>query len=258
MNPSLSNSWPDHKVISIVIPAKNEAGVIRDVVMDVKPFADEILVIDGGSTDGTPEAASEAGATVYRDDGRGKGAAYRLGIQKSTGDIVVFIDADGSHEAHDIPKLIQPILDDEADLVIASRHRGGSDEWQGDLNTFLRSIGSGFLSVVINDRWHADLTDCLNGFRAIRRETAVKIPLRASSFDVEQHMIVQVLKYGGRVKEVGSHEYCRRWGKSKLPTYRKAYLFFWRLFLDLITPERAKDLKRPASDQASTPARVLH
>ena len=178
---------------------------------------------------------NEGSSIVYQDDGRGKGAAYKLGIERAKGDIIVFFDADGSHDAASIPKLVKPILEGKADLVVASRHKGGSDEWEGNIDTYLRSIGSGFLSIVINYRWHSNLTDCLNGFRAIGRDIALKVPLHALDFDVEQHMIVQCLKYGYRVTEVGSHEYCRKWGNSKLPTFRKAHLFFWRLFLDLVS-----------------------
>jgi hypothetical protein len=95
-------------------------------------------------------------------------------------------------------------------------------------------MGSGFLSVVINWRWATHLTDVLNGFRAVRRDVATAVRLRAVDFDVEQHMICQYRRHGHRVTEVRSHEYRRRWGKSKLPTYRKAYLFFSRLALDLL------------------------
>jgi glycosyltransferase involved in cell wall biosynthesis len=221
--------------VSLILCTKNEAGGIQQVIESVKPFSDEILVIDGHSMDDTAELATAAGATVYQDHGKGKGDAYQVGIQKATGDVLVFMDADGSCDPADIPVLIQPIAKDEADLVVASRHRGGSDEWGGDLHTYLRAIGSGFLSVVINHRWKSNLTDVLYGFRAVRRKAALKVPLRALDFDIEQHMIIQYLKHGYRVTEVRSHEYCRKWGASKLPTYRKAYLFFWRLFLDLIS-----------------------
>ncbi len=227
------NRQPGH--ISAVVCARNEADGIARIVEALKPVADEILVIDGHSKDQTAARAEAAGARVVQDNGKGKGDAYQVGIREATGDILVFIDADGSHEPADIPRLVQPITEGHADLVIASRHRGGSDEWEGDLNTWLRSIGSGFLSVVINARWKSNLTDVLNGYRACRRDAALKVPLRAVDFDIEQHMIVQYLKHGHRVAEVPSHEYCRQWGKSKLPTYRKAYLFFWRLFLDLVT-----------------------
>ena len=227
-------------VISVIICARNEAGGIGRLIASVKPYYEEIVVVDGHSKDETAALAEQAGARVVLDNGRGKGDAYQVGIRETTGEIQVFMDADGSHDPAEIPDIIRPIEQDLADLVIGSRHRGGSDEWQGDLTTWLRAIGSGFLSVVINARWKSNLTDVLNGFRAVRRSAAVKVPLHAVDFDVEQHMIVQFLKCGYRVTEVRSHEYCRKWGESKLPTYRKAYLFFWRLFLDLVSGARAR------------------
>ncbi len=220
--------------VSVVICARNESEGIRQIVESVKPYAAEVIVIDGHSADSTAETARSAGAKVWPDNGRGKGDAYQVGISKATSDIIVFVDADGSHEPADIPMLVAPIERKEADMVVASRHRGGSDEWQGDFNTFLRHMGSGILSIATNWRWNANLTDVLNGFRAVSRDVAVKVPLSAVDFDIEQHMIARFLKYGYRVAEIRSHEYCRKWGKSKLPTFRKAYIFFWRLFLDVV------------------------
>jgi len=221
--------------ISVILCTKNEADGVKRVIDAVKPYAAEVIVVDGNSTDGTRKLSAEAGARVLKDHGRGKGDAYKVGIEAVTSDIIVFIDADGSHDATEIPVLTKPIADGEADVIIGSRHKGGSDEWEGDLNTYLRAIGSGFLSIMINARWKSNLTDVLNGFRAVRTSTAKAVPLRADDFDIEQHMIVQYLKHGYRVTEVRSHEFCRAWGESKLPTFRKAYLFFWRLFLDYVT-----------------------
>ena len=220
---------------TILVCARNEAGGIEQIVREVKPYGEDVLVVDGHSTDDTAARARAAGARVVSDNGRGKGDAYQVGIREAAGDRIVFFDADGSHDPAEIPVLLKPLDDGSADLVIGSRHKGGSDEWGGDFSTWLRAMGSGLLSVAINARFKTNLTDVLNGLRATRREVALQVPLRADDFDIEQHMIVQYLKHGRRVTEVRSHEYCRRWGKSKLPTYRKAYLFFWRLFLDLAT-----------------------
>lgn len=219
---------------TVIVPTKNEAGGIYGLVLSLKDYADEIIVVDGNSKDGTREEAERAGAVVVLDNGKGKGDAYKVGIQAASREVIVFIDADGSHEPADIPKIVRPILEGRAELVIASRHKGGSDEWKGDVDTWIRAFGSDFLSVMINLKWKSDLTDVLNGFRAAKTDVAKNIPINADDFDVEQHMIVQFLKYGHRVTEVGSHESCRKWGESKLPTFRKAYLFFWRLFTDYV------------------------
>lgn len=221
-------------MITVVIPAKNEAQGITSIIESIRPHAHEIIVVDGHSTDGTKTLAEKSGARVYTDNGKGKGAAYKTGVAAATHDIIVFIDADGSHDPRDIPKLVDPIIHNKAELVIASRHKGGSDDWQGDLNNYLRAIGAGFLSLCINYRWNVRITDCLNGFRAIKRDVFKSLDLKTNDFDIEQHMIVQCLRKGYRIQEVASHEYARQWGKSKLPTYRKAHLFLWRLFRDLL------------------------
>jgi len=220
--------------ISLVMPAKNEEEGICELVDLSRNFVDEIIVVDGHSSDRTAERASSKGAKVIFDNKKGKGNAYKVGIQEASGDIIVFMDADGSHDPAQIPVLIEPLVKDEADFAIGSRHKGGSDEWKGDIDTYLRSVGGGFLTLAINYLWKANLTECLNGFRAIKRDVVLKLDLKANDFDIEQHMIVQCLKKKFRVTEVISHEYKRKWGISKLPTYRKAYLFFWRLFLDIL------------------------
>jgi glycosyltransferase involved in cell wall biosynthesis len=224
----------DSPAITIVIPTKNEADGVVSVVQSVKPYADEVLVVDGHSTDGTADAARQAGARVIQDNGRGKGAAVRQAITEARGDVLVFMDADGSHEPTNIPHLLRPILMGEADLVVGSRHKGGSDEWRGDFDNYLRSVGGGIITLAINYRWKVRITDALNGFRAIRRPVALNLNLTANDFDVEQQMVTRALRKGYRVTEVASHEYVRRWGCSKLPTYRKSYLFLGRLVLDLL------------------------
>jgi dolichol-phosphate hexosyltransferase len=218
--------------VSIIVPAKNEAGGIEGIVQAVKPYGDEILVVDGRSTDGTGDIAAKAGARVVMDGRRGKGSALRMGIEEASGDVLVFIDADGSHDATDIPKLIQPILDGKADLVVASRTLGGSDEYNKTFDGFVRRAGSDFIVLAINWRWGVRLTDVENGFRAIRSDIIPRLNLQADDFDIEQEMVIKCLKRGFRIAEVPSHEYTRAWGESKLSTW-KGWMFVWGLLKEL-------------------------
>ncbi len=229
-----TDGLPGGPRITLVLPTKNESGGIAWLVREAKAYAEDILVVDGHSTDGTREIAEESGARVVLDRGRGKGDAIRTAIKHALGEVIVFMDADGSHELADVPKLAGPILGGVADLVLGSRTRGGSDELHGDFDNFVRAVGAAVITVGINYRWNVRLTDCLNGFRAIRRDAARQLRLRADDFDIEQHMVCRALQKKLRVIEVPTHESVRKWGRSKLPTYRKAWLFFRRLFLDLV------------------------
>ena len=139
--------------ITVVIPAKNEAQTLAKVIQGVRGYTDDIIVVDGHSTDGTREIARNLGVQVESDRGKGKGDAVRQALQIATGDIVVFIDADGSHDPDDIPKLVKPIIEDQADHVSGSRMLGGSDELFGSLGEVLRLLGSLAISLGINYRF---------------------------------------------------------------------------------------------------------
>jgi len=223
----------DQIKISAVILAREEEATIERVVAGALPHADEVLVVDGHSRDRTRELAAAAGARVVLDRGRGKGDGYRVGLAEARGEVVVFMDADCSHDPADIPKLAAPILENRLDLVIASRWRGGSDDVRPNLSHFLRDFGGNLLSMIISARFRMEVTDCLNGFRALRRDLGLRLGLTADDFDVEHEMVMKALKQGLRVGEVGSHEYARAGGVSKLPTFAKAHKFFLRLFVEL-------------------------
>lgn len=226
----------DKERVAIVIPARNEADGIGKLVKEAKDFAGEVIVVDGHSDDNTLEVAIENGAQVVRDHGLGKGDAYKVGANLATSEILVFLDGDGSHNIKDVPFLLSPILEGRADLVIGSRMTGGSDEFHGSLSNYLRMVGGGFITLLINLKWKTNLTDCLNGFRALRRETFLDLGLKTNDFDIEQAMVTKYLQRGYRVTEVPSHEYERRWGVSKLPTFRKAHRFLWQLLIDMLSP----------------------
>lgn len=223
--------------ISVIVPTRNEAANLLPVLATVHPFADELLVIDGHSHDGTREIAVACGARVIVDDRRGKGAAIRRGIEEATGDILVFVDADGSHDPRDIPALVAPILAGEADHVSGSRMLGGSDELHATIHQFVRLFGSQVITLSINYTFGVRLTDCQNGFRAIRRDVARRLGLVEQITTIEQEMIIKTLHRGYRIAEVATHEYQRANGESNFRVkdvwlrYIMSllyYLFIWR------------------------------
>ncbi|MGB3862162.1 MAG: glycosyltransferase family 2 protein, partial [Candidatus Aminicenantaceae bacterium] len=135
--------------VTVIIPTKNEERSIEKIINRCKKLADELLVVDGHSKDNTRKIAEELGVRVVLDNGKGKGDGLRVGIREAREDIIVFIDADGSHDPEDIPKLVKPIQDGKADLVVGSRGKGGSDELHGDVEKLLRMIGSDIILIGI-------------------------------------------------------------------------------------------------------------
>jgi len=155
------HEWPFS--ISVVIPARNETHTISTVVHDVRnvvPKA-EIIVVDDASTDDTADKAAHAGAHVIRRPHNvGNGAGIKTGVRAARGDVVIVLDADGQHDAREIPKLLQYI--GPYDMVIGERNRAGQQNairWIG--NTLLNKLGSYLIEM--------DMRDLTSGFRAMRR-----------------------------------------------------------------------------------------
>lgn len=220
----------DDMRISVIIPAKNESVTIKDIIVGVKPYADELLVIDGHSTDDTREVSERLGARVVLDHGKGKGDGIRVAIGEAKGDILVFIDADGSHDPNDIPKLVQPILEGKYDMMIGSRMTGGSDELTGDIGRFIRNTGAHVLLLCVNYRWNVRLTDNQNGFRALKADVARDLGLTEKIHTIEQEMVVKCLRKGYRIGEIPSHEYHRKHGTSTLNVWKVWPRYLWCIF----------------------------
>jgi glycosyltransferase involved in cell wall biosynthesis len=221
---------PAVSLLTVVIPAKDEAANIVEVVRAARPYAAEVLVVDGSSPDGTGRLAAEAGARVITDPGRGKGEAIRLAVPHIRTEITVLLDADGSHDPKDIPRLVAPILRGEADHVTGSRLLGGSSELHGGFDEWARLAGSSFITACINWRYGVRLSDSQNGFRALRTELLQRLPLRARGTTIEQEMIVATLRLGRSMAEVPAHEYPRRFGRSHVSVWRDG----WKYVLSLL------------------------
>ncbi|MGI8497085.1 MAG: glycosyltransferase family 2 protein [Gemmatimonadaceae bacterium] len=224
--------------VVVVIPARNEVRTIGNLVARARAFCPEVVVADGHSSDGTTDAARTAGARVLTDPGTGKGSAIRMCIATIDADVLVFMDADGSHDPADIPRLARPVMDGDADLVVGSRFTGGSDELSVNVGQLIRTIGNIAMNIVINWRWRVGLTDTLNGFRAVRRAALLGVGLREHRHTIEQEMIMKALRYGLTVRNVATHEYPRAYGISHINVWKEWPLFVWCVLINLVPRDR--------------------
>jgi dolichol-phosphate mannosyltransferase len=220
--------------VTAVIAAKDEEATVAEVVLACLPLVAEVLVVDGHSRDSTAERARNAGARVIQDGGRGKGEALRRAMAELRTDIVVFLDADGSHDPADIPRLVQPIRDGTADHVSGSRLIGGSSELHGGFDEFFRLTGSSLITACINRRFHVRLSESQNGYRALRVSTLRQLRLTEDSTTIEQEMIIKTLRAGHRMAEVPAHEHRRRVGVSHIRVWRAAPRYLYSLLKHLL------------------------
>lgn len=239
----------DKERVTIVILARNEEHTIAESITNASGWCSEVLVMDGCSTDSTASAAQAAGARVVKDEGKGKGAAIRQSLGLVETEFVVFMDADGSHDAHDTPKLVGPLADGAADLCVGSRFAGGSDELSVSIAQLVRTVGNILMNIAINNRWNVELTDTLNGFRAVRREAALRVNLKENSHTIEQEMVMKILRHGMRVVNAPTHEYKRRFGESHIRIWREWPRFVWCVVENIVAP----DVAAPAANAEASP-----
>lgn len=227
-----------HWGVTVIVPTLNEEETISQVLHDVLPYADQLVVVDGNSLDRTRRIAEDLGVTVVCDNGKGKGEAIRHGLRLAVHPIVVFIDADGSHDAADIPRLIAPIRENQADIVIGSRMTGGSDELFSDAAEFIRLNGSMLINLAINYRWNVRLSDTQNGYRAVVRDVGLALNMTENSTTIEQEMVMNALAAGYRVINVPSHEYRRQGGESKVIVTRVWFKYVTNVIKHIMRPDK--------------------
>lgn len=191
-----SRQRPAHRIVA-GIPTYNEELGIGSVVHQVKKFVDHVVVIDDGSQDDTVEIARQAGAKVIRhDSNRGKGAAIQTlltQIDHTRCDALVLIDGDGQHIPSDIPNVVEPILEGEADLVIGSRYV--NNQQKTDTPTY-RRVGQRILDLVTFGTSHAQVSDSQSGLRALSPAAIERIILKTNGFGAESEMIDAAVRHG--------------------------------------------------------------
>jgi Glycosyl transferase family 2 len=214
--------------IAILIPAYNEADNIGHVLelmpKEVCGVATEVLVVDDGSRDGTGDVAAEHGALVARHvTNRGGGAALRTGYRlmvESGALIVVTLDADGQHLPSEMPRLVEPVLSGEVDVAHGSRVLGHADR-----NHFARELGIVFFNRLVSFITRTHVTDCSNGYRAVRTTVLPQLVLRQEQFHTSEFMI-EAIKRGIPAREVPITVEQRLHGHSKKPAVMRYGLGF--------------------------------
>lgn len=231
-------------MISVVIPAKEESATLKYLVDRVFEFADEIIVVTSSTDLLTINEIKNTECLHVIEDRPGKGLALVAGAKEANGQVLVFLDADLSHDPRDIPKLSQPIIDGAADLVTASRMLGGSSELFYTFSQFIRLSGSHLITLLLNHKFKVKLTDSQNGYRAINRAIFESLNLTEIHTTIEQEMTAQALRKGYRVIEVPSHEYARRFGKSKINVFRDGWRYVFVLLRIILRPKPATWVKK--------------
>ncbi len=205
--------------IAILVPAYNEAeniGYVLDrMPKEVCGRPTAVLVVDDGSRDGTGDVAAEHGAVVARHViNRGGGAALRTGYRlmvESGAEVVVTLDADGQHLPAEMERLVKPVLDGEVDVAHGSRVLGRADR-----NHFARELGIVFFNRLVSAITRTHVTDCSNGYRAVRTAVLPQLVLRQEQFHTSEFMI-EAIKRGIPAREIPITVEQRLHGHSKKP-----------------------------------------
>jgi len=225
----------DKPLISVVIPALNEAETISQVIREVvqyTPYPDstEIIVVDGGSEDGTQNFVLENGAKLIIEPRRGYGRAIRTGLENVNGEVIVIVDADGTYEVSDMPKLVEPLLKDKADVSLAARI--GGKILPGAMPRF-NYVGNCIFTWLYNKLYKQEISDTQTGFRALTRKALAAIKLIEEDMAISTEILTKAAKEKLRVIELPS-TYKHRVGKPKLKRFKAGRDILRTLFFDLL------------------------
>jgi glycosyltransferase involved in cell wall biosynthesis len=221
------------KKLSVVIPVFNEAATLPIVIERVQlapalGCEKEIIVVDDCSTDGSREFLQQAKIdgvkTVFHDRNQGKGAALRTGFREATGDIVLVQDADFEYDPHDYPKLLRPIVEGRADVVLSSRFLGGDEH---RVLYFWHAVGNRFLTLLSNMFTNLNLTDMESCYKAFTRSVTQRVSIEENRFGFEPEIVAKVAAAGCRIYEVGVSYAGRTYAEGKKITWKDGVRAVW-------------------------------
>ena len=224
----------DTLTLSVVIPCYNEVTTLEDVVAAVRaaPVKTEIVLVDDASSDGTRELIREkledrVERVVYHEENQGKGAALRSGFAVVTGDVVVVQDADLEYDPSEFPKLLQPFVQKDADVVYGSRFIGSGSH---RVLYYWHSLGNWGLTILSNMLTNLNLTDMEVCYKLFRREVLEQITVEEDRFGIEPEITAKVSKLGCRIYEVGISYSGRTYAEGKKIGWRDGVRALWCIF----------------------------
>jgi glycosyltransferase involved in cell wall biosynthesis len=230
----MQQDYPESPTISVIIPARNEARNLEHVLTKIPSIVDEVILIDGHSTDNTIAIAQELlpSIQIVKQKGKGKGDAVRAGVKASTSNIIVMLDADGSADPSEIPDFIEVLLAGN-DFAKGSRFvKGGGSH---DITIF-RRWGNFWLSKLVNLLFRAQFSDLCYGYNAFWKYCFDEVNIDSDGFEVETLINIRMHQARFKIVEVPSFEYARIHGVSNLHAFRDG----WRVLKTILRERRRR------------------